>query len=457
MAHRLRRVPLFSALAAGLVLVFAAAAIAATGWSKPQRLAAPQTISNAPNVATNAKNVAVATWFRFKNQGKDLFVRAAVRQRAGRFSSPVTLGSAQLSIGPNPPSFVNAAVDARGDVAVTWLQKDPHAPGKLRVVVAYRPANGRFGRPQAVSQAKFDSFQPQVAVNRRGDFTVVWQRFDNGLFQVQAATRRKGQKRFGGARTLSSPQLDSEFPRIGVAANGRIVVAWRAKSPHDPNALSFIQAVSRRPSGGLGKLQELSDRHLDAARPTLATAPNGKTMVVWDETNGTTVEHAAGAFSSSSGRFGREQVLAPLKDHGGINEEVGLDSRGRAVIVWLEIPLPGKTGDNFIRWATANAKGKIGSPRTLYRAAHLLDPLVAVSSGGAAVAVWVRVGNKSSPLLSAIRSAVGKTLRPAGAVTPAGTSAQAPTLTTGAGVATAAWVRHSADGYSVETSHRALK
>jgi hypothetical protein len=452
--HRFRRIPFASAFAASLVLVLAGVAMAAAGWSQPQQLEAPQTIPNAPEVAANANNVVVATWYQFTNQGKDVFVRAAVRQRGERFSSPVTLGPAKVTIGGNVPSFANGAVDGRGDVAVTWLDKDSAVSGKLRVVVAYKPAEGQFGAPQAVSPAEFDSFQPQIAVNERGDFAVVWQRFDNGRFQVQAAMRRKGQAGFGAPITLSSPEQDSQFPRVGMASDGRSVVAWRATAPR---AHPVVQAVSVSPSGGPSSLQALSDPKLVANRPRLATAPSGKTMVVWAETNFTTEDHVAGAFSSSDGRFGAEQVLGALHDHSAGDPRVGLDGRGAAVIVWVEIPSPGKTGDDFVRVATANGNGGIGSPQDLFRAGRLVTPSVAVSPGGIAVATWVEDVGPTSPVLSAIRPAIRETFRLAGAVTPAGTSGEAPALTASASVATAAWVRHSTDGYSVETSHRSFK
>jgi hypothetical protein len=452
--HRFRRIPFVAVLTASLVLVFAAVAMAAADWSQPQQLEAPQTIPNAPEVAANAENVVVATWYQFTNQGKDLFVRAAVRQHAKRFSSPVTLGPAKVTVGGNLPSFANGAVDGRGDIAVTWLDKDSQALGKLRVVVAYKPAKGKFGTPEAVSPAESDSFQPQIATDQRGDFAVVWQRFDNGRFQVQAAIRRNGQAVFGAPTTLSSPDLDSQFPRVGVASDGRSVVAWRVKPPRGN---SLVQAVALSPSGQPGPLQVLSDSKLDAGRPRLAIAPSGKTMVVWAETNFTTEDRVASAFSSSDGRFDAEQTLAPLHGHGVLDPRVGLDGRGAAVLVWVEIPSPGTTGDDFIRVATANRNGQIGSPHDLARAGRLVTPSVAVSPGGAAVATWVEDTDATSPVRSAIRPALGETFRLAGAVTPAGTSGESPAVTTSASVATAAWVRHGADGYSVETSHRSLK
>jgi hypothetical protein len=223
------------------------------------------------------------------------------------------------------------------------------------------------------------------------------------------------------------------------------------------SVVDFVPDVMVGRSHPPSALQALSDPELVAGRPRLATAPSGKTMVVWAETNFTTEDHVAGAFSSSDGRFRAEQVLAPLHDHGAGDPRVGVDARGAAVVVWVEMPSPGKTGDDFFRVATANRNGEIGSPQDLFRAERLVTPSVAVSPGGAAVATWVEDSGATSPVLSAIRPAVRKTFRLAGAITPAGASGESPALTASASVATAVWVGHSHEGYSVETSHRSVK
>jgi hypothetical protein len=438
------------------MLVFAAAAIAAGGWSSPQRLSGAHENAVGSVVGANARGVAVAAWYRENKSGTADTLRAAVRQGASRFSAPVTLGPAVLTIGPNPPSYPSVAVDGRGDAAVAWLKKDP--AGKLRVFVSYRPSRGRFGAARPVSASGSDSFQPQIAVNGRGDFTVVWQRFDNGHFVVEAATRGYRQARFGAARMLSSPRLDAQFPHLGVAANDRIAVAWRARNLKQNS--SFIQGVTRTAAGKLGPRQALSKRTLDADNPSVAMAPGGQAMVVWEETNGTTRGQIGAAFSTAR-TFGREQVLAPLANHEAINPSVAIDARGRAVVLWLEGPSPGKTGADFIRWAQAGAKGRFGAPRTLYQAASLLSPKISVSPRGAAVAVWIRVSASSSSstaLLSAMRPSRAKTLRLTGRVTPAAASPEGPDLAASSKSATTVWVWHKpGNRFAVYANQRRLR
>ena len=446
-----------AAFVGAAMLIFAAAAIAAVGWSQPKRVSRPHENANGSVVGTNARGLTAAAWYRVAKHSDALFVRASIRHRGRRFSAPVTLGPAQSTIGANPPSYPSIAVDRRGDVAVAWLNKE--TAGKLRVVVAYRPAKGHFRTARTVSASQYDSFQPQIGVSGRGDSSVVWQQFVKDHFEVEIATRGRGRNGFGVPMTLSSPQVDAQFPHIGVAANGRIAVAWRAKQLMHES--SFIQAVTPSAAGKLSPRQVLSDRSLDVEIPSVAMSPGGKAMVVWEEGNASTIGHVGAAFSAPGRRFGPEQVLAALPDDEAITPRVAIDARGRAVIVWVEKALPGKTGPNFIRWAAANAHGMVGSPHTLYRAGYTVSPRVAVSPQGAAIVIWIRApsfSSTSTSLLSAVRPAGGKTLRLAGRISPAGAPADDAQLAASSGSATAVWLWHKqGDLYSLYASRRQLR
>ena len=377
----------------------AGSAFAASGWSPPHQLTGEH--ADAAVAASNASGDAVAAWYRFQGDPETISLHADSRQRNGGFTSPVTLGAADLAIGGNPPSLPSVAVDDRGDAVLAWLRKD--AAGNLRVEASYRPRHGHFGAAHQLSAAGAHAFQPMVAVDGRGDFTVVWQRFANGSFVVQEASRNRGQASFGAPTDVSVPGLDAEFPAVGVGAKGRIVVVWQARDSHAHT--QFVQGATREPHHAFGTTHALSNNTLDASKPRLAVADDGSAMAAWDEGNAVSIGHVAAAFSRAGHGFGAEQVVTPAHvNQIGINAHVGIDRQGKATLVWLEIPAPGHTSLDYVRAATGNAAGHLVSTQTLFHATAVIEPAIGVSSKGAAAASWVDLTAGSDPLYAAVRT-----------------------------------------------------
>ena len=70
--------------------------------------------------------------------------------------------------------------------AVVWTADDGEA---LWIQSAFRPATGPFEPAETLSDGSGDAFEPQVAVDERGNALAVWTGFDGAVDRIWAAFR----------------------------------------------------------------------------------------------------------------------------------------------------------------------------------------------------------------------------------------------------------------------------
>ena len=152
---------------AGDGTTFVQAAFRPTGGSfgAPQDLSDPN--ASEPQVVFGEQGDALVAWTRFV--AKVGQIETATRPAGGAFSAPEVIsdtgGGEQLSkFGPQVSIDENAAV--------VWTAQP--AFGFLRVQSAFRPRGGAFAKPQTVSDRALHGFEPDVAVDERGNAFALW-------------------------------------------------------------------------------------------------------------------------------------------------------------------------------------------------------------------------------------------------------------------------------------------
>ena len=105
------------------------------------------------------------------------------------WAAPAWLAPQDLSAAGQHAYDPQVAVDGRGNAIAVWRRSE----GTNTIVqAAVRTSGGSFGAPQDLSTAGQNAYDPQVAVDGRGNAIAVWSRFDGTNFIVQAAVRAAG-------------------------------------------------------------------------------------------------------------------------------------------------------------------------------------------------------------------------------------------------------------------------
>jgi hypothetical protein len=292
----------------------------------------------------------------------EYLVRTSVRPVDGQWQPAETLSH----FGLDP----EVAVDAHGDTIAVWQSVSG-------IQAAIRPAGGSWLAPQTVATP--GGGEPQIASDTRGDVIVVAPRQAPGRSTGIRAVLRPSGGTFSSAQTISTPGNDSH-PRMAMNARGDALVAWE----RDAARGCVVEAAFRPANGRWGDPRVLSDRHAScSAGQHVAIDGRGDAVVVWLAQRGNT-QLVESASRSANGRWTIRRILAeaPLIDE---TVDVGIDTRGDAMVVWHEEAL--NDGRSAI-WARIRPAGRSwGTARTI-PGAHGGSPSLAIDARGDALVTW---------------------------------------------------------------------
>jgi hypothetical protein len=149
-----------------------------------QRWSAVRDLSNdtgnavTPQLAVNSHGDCIAIW-SFSG-GRNWAVQSA-RRWAGRAWEPARM----LSSSGRDAVAPDVALDPRGNAIAVWTRSD----GRNTVVQSSygAAATGGWSPARSISEAGGDAVGPAVAVDGRGNGTLLWSRFDGASFTAQAS------------------------------------------------------------------------------------------------------------------------------------------------------------------------------------------------------------------------------------------------------------------------------
>jgi hypothetical protein len=284
-------------------------------------LSAPVTLSEAgkeaffPTVAMNDRGDAIVAWVR--REGATVIVQASFRPAGGSFSAPVNLSSSGASV--EPP---RVAIDDAGDAVVAWGLND----GAHEVVEeATRSAmTGSFSKAAVLSHEAESAIRPFAAMNAEGDTAVTWTASKGAAEIVQVAVRPAGGK-FDEAVSVSPEGADAEFPQVALDGRGDPSVVWTREF--------VVQYAAGTLSGAFPTIQSLA--FLSWA-PSVAEDPAGDTLVSYEDLQSNSAfaieRPAEGRFGEPQEVSTAGQTVSPNgeSDEQGLN--AAMDGEGDGVV-----------------------------------------------------------------------------------------------------------------------------
>src|SRR3954471_19751 len=251
-----------------LVLGCAGTASAAPSWNPPRELSgegsAPLNLGAAAGIGPTGDTVVL--WHAAKG------VEAAVRASRHNFGTPRAVPGSTLSMPDLRPQL---AFDAKGATLAIWSYFEPHprfvedgyaVDYTFGLRVASRPASGRFGRAQTLTDKLDADPSADAAFDRKGNAVVIW----TDEAGMHAAARESGKRRFGRAQVISQTQAD---PQVTVGDDGSATAAWAADNT--------VRVASAESGAAFGSAVALRIPGLGKAKPVIGVDGRSAVTAAW--------------------------------------------------------------------------------------------------------------------------------------------------------------------------------
>lgn len=426
----MRRVALPLALLAFGALV-SAPAQAAT-WSAPADVSSPATFIDDPFIGFGSAGTGLAAWHWTQGIGATAQAgeRGAVRARDGSFARerrlpsaavpPVVFGTDGLAVvtqtlrtrngsqtarlrvarGTIAGALVRAwsspahvpvglpalAANTAGDLAVAYIRR---TGARRQVLLAERQPGSVFTGPRVVS-GRGRADEVALAVGRRGDLVVAWQR-DGTVF---ARTRRGQNGRLSPATRLGRGAPLHTVLRAAVAGDGRAWVGWTSQRLDEGGGNgSFVARVASTevPSRAWRavRLDVFRRRASDEAAFSLALDPLGTALVAWATWDGSHFRVRAASLEGTDGRLIRADTLSAPGYDAVTGDVAASPAAGQALVVWARLDAAGELGTQILAAPWRPRSGPAGPEEVVSTGDRARKPTVAYDRvSGRPVAVW---------------------------------------------------------------------
>lgn len=278
----------------------------------------------------------------------------------------VTLSDTSGATNSNEPSSV--AINDKGQAIVAWSQNEPQPVIQSSV---FRGGTWISVQDVVPPSPTDDFLVPWVGIDAFGNAIGAWNLLTS-TFSVDASTLAANALTWATPANISDPAIESFTPQVATAPNGFTIAIWENSSPaiqsailthFSTNAWSFPVDMVETMAGAPYQL------YLDPFKTPFATVTLSTTeMAVVKKT------------SSWATVF-----LAPANSFEG---QLGFNRLGGGVAIWVQ------DGNTLLGYATFAPGGTTWSPpRLIQPAASVFAPQLGVDAAGNAVAVWLQQEN----------------------------------------------------------------
>lgn len=365
-----------------LAVATASPAHATPGWVSPLTVAEAGQGANAQvAVAMDAKGNTLVAWVQTNKANGS--IEAAWRPAGGKFEAPVDLSPASDSYAANPV----IAMDPRGDATIVWTTR-AQAPEQI-LAAATRPAGGTFAAAVNITAEDDDeAYEPRVAMDAHGDTAIASLLYNSNVY-LAGDTYRPAGGTFGPLAGLYKPEVTQNATAasalaLAMNAHGDTGIAWLAVR-HEPSWIPRIE-LETRPAGGnftssIGTSLSLGEGQ---GPPAIAMNPNGEATVIWATLQaGATQTVEVFAPTPPHEPFRTPGVLAKEPGTSGIVPQIAMNAAGEATVAW-------SSPSHAVTVATRSAADSYSNPVTLTGSGESTGtPAVAIDEQGDSEVVWM--------------------------------------------------------------------
>ena len=295
----------------------------AASWSLPVEVSQSNSNAIIPQICPDSDGNVIAVWSQF--DGSHYVIKSATKALSGAWSPAVT-----LSVPGGNAYFPQVAIDPKGNATVVWARQNKdhfviQTSSKLKSSKNYWSDPVNLSTAHAAGE---DAIAPQIAFNSKGYAIVVWQQKSGTSNIIQSCIKTNG-PRWSLPQDITFLEPDGIGciqPSLGISPTGLTIVVWK-------NGTSgTIEASIKEIGNNWSNPMTISDSAEQISEPDIAIDSLGNAYVVWSRNTGTdfvieTITRLAN---------GTWQTVQPISDTGGnsIKPKISVDVGGNAYIVW---------------------------------------------------------------------------------------------------------------------------
>jgi hypothetical protein len=431
-------------LGAVVACMLLAPTVVYASWSVPVQVVSSQTwrFGPAPPVlVTDAQDDGVLVWHRQEILSETSGgVEVATQHVGGAWSAPVVLSSPHHGYATSP----DVVTGSEDEGVATWEQ---FAAGVQVVEVTQESQGGSWERPVRVSRPAEDGGEPNVAVDKQGDASVVFVSNVGKTETVKLSVERNG-RGWGHPRTVGGGSVNIREPRVAVDSRGETIVAWISGSNEDKT--DWVQAAIFDSKGQReGAVQKLSSRRGHSTELRLAANEQGDSVLAWRQA-GVKRRPIEVATRTSGARFTGAATVSTGDD---VEPTAAIQHDGDAAVLFTRIltTQPQKTQTSAVEVVSHQGHGHWTHPAQVAPAAEgstLAPQIASAPAGNQMMAVWTDARFRGNALVTEPGKVEATTINPGESLQPpttisAGESYEPLIAVSSNGDATAAWVTRS--------------
>ena len=293
-------------------------------------------------------------------------------------------------------AFPALDVGASGAAVIVWTCEDPDlSPG----ICARRFDS--VGLPVG-EELRVNSFtagvqtDPDVAVDGEGNFVVVWESSGQDGDQTGVYARRfaaNGSPRGDELRVNATTAGRQQNPAVASAADGRFVVVWDDSTGRDGSGNAIVlrrYGTGGSPSGGEAVVNTATQG--TQTSPALAMSASGRFVVAWQTTaypTGGGADIAARRYGTTGAALDDELLVNTFTTQGQTRAAVAIASDGSFVVAWESFTQDGSDQGIYAqRYSSGGAT--TGNERRVNATVEgiQIEAAVTITAGGVAVVSW---------------------------------------------------------------------
>lgn len=357
-----------------------------SGWSALKQIDRNEDDASPAKLAVNLEGNAIAVWAQGDFEGTVEVGETGSAIWSSRYTAD---GGWEASVrvdseDAGEASDAHVALDADANAIAVWHQFD----GTKESIWASRSTpDGGWDPPTIIDpNNRGHAGDPRVAIDPDGNAIAAWHQSDSTRAQIWSNDFTPGKGWGTATRIDSNNQGEARLPDVAMDRDGNAIVVWH--QPH--GSRRSIWSNRRTPSAAWGSPERIDAEDIgDADHARIGVDADGYAIAVWKQSNGITTDIWANRYVPGED-WGEAQRIEATDDGDALDPGVAVSASGDAVAVW-----PRYDGSRYDVWSNAFTPGEG------WGIAERIDPSdqglgqpiavhVAVDPNGNAVAAWLR-------------------------------------------------------------------